>query len=150
MNSGVFSGRGSSIIGQIIQPDNHPSAKSNNTSSLKPNVNMQPPPLLAARALALGTLLSISATSFLVSCIFFASDCHSVDELVSTWRSWAPKKLREFESALGIPVERSARIEYENDVKGMSEDEEWEYVKQKYGSEIRWEGNADGDKESEK
>jgi hypothetical protein len=73
-----------------------------------------------------------------------------VDELVSTWRSWAPKKLREFESALGIPVERSARIEYENDVKGMSEDEEWEYVKQKYGSEIRWEGNADGDKESEK
>lgn len=96
-------------------------------------------PLLAVRALAVGSLLSISATSLLISSIFYAADAHSVEELISKWRLWAPSQLRRVESLLGIKNDRSEVRRYERDVRGMSEEEEWDYVTQKYGSEIRWE-----------
>ena len=143
-SSRLFTGRGNSILEQRIYPQILPtSTPTSNGASLKPKINTPPPPLLAARALALGSLLSISATSLLVSCVFFASGCHSTEELIATWRPWAPKKLKDMENALGVTSHNSERIEYEKAVKGMTEEEEWDYVKQRYGAEIKWEG-ADG------
>ena len=96
-------------------------------------------PLLAVRALAVGSLLSVSATSLLVSSIFYASDAHSVDDLTKKWKIWAPARLRQFENLLGIQNDRSEVREYERDTAGMSEDEEWDYVSNKYGHEMSWE-----------
>lgn len=96
-------------------------------------------PLLAVRALAVGSLLSVSATSLLVSSIFYASDAHSVDDLIKKWKMWAPVRLRQFENLLGIQNDRSEVREYERDTDGMSEDEEWDYVSNKYGHEMSWE-----------
>jgi len=65
---------------------------------------------------------------------------------MATFRYWAPKKLHNFEDALenylGISVggkeRRNAKLEYERDVKGMTEEEELEYVRKKYGGEMNW------------
>lgn len=80
-----------------------------------------------------------------------------MDELVSTWRSWAPEKLYGIESALGnalgIPVgeeRRSTICEYKHATKGMTEEEELEYVKNKYGGEIQWDVSDEGGKENKK
>ena len=101
-------------------------------------------PLLAARALAVGSLLSISATSLLVSSIFYASDAHSVDDLITKWRAWAPATLHRIENTLGIKTDRSEVRQYQRDTRGMSEDEEWDYVTKKYEGEIRWEEEESG------
>ena len=37
-----------------------------------------------------------------------------------------------------------AKEEYERDVEGMTEEEELEYVQEKYGAEIQWEGGGGG------
>lgn len=63
---------------------------------------------------------------------------------MSTWKRWAPRKLREFEGVVGLEsrgdVRRSSNLEYERAVKGMSEEEELEYVGNKYGTgEVDWE-----------
>ena len=107
-------------------------------------VSTIPPPVIAARALILGTLVSLSGCSILVGGIFYASGCHSLEELMSTWKRWAPRKLREFEGVVGLEsrgdVRRSSNLEYERAVKGMSEEEELEYVGNKYGTgEVDWE-----------
>eukprot|EP00985_Skeletonema_marinoi_P032044 scaffold38006_cov208-Skeletonema_marinoi.AAC.4 len=62
---------------------------------------------------------------------------------MSTWKRWAPRKLREFEGAIGLQSRgderRSSKVEYERAVKGMSEEEELEYVGNKYGTgEVDW------------
>mmetsp|Transcript_17625 Transcript_17625/g.27625 ORF Transcript_17625/g.27625 Transcript_17625/m.27625 type:complete len:208 (+) Transcript_17625:89-712(+) len=124
------------------------SSSSNNSKAgmPKPNtvmVSTIPPPVIAARALILGSLVSLSGTSLLVAGIFYASGCHSLEELMSTWKRWAPRKLREFEGAVGLQSRgderRSSKLEYERAVKGMSEEEEMEYVGNKYGTgEVDW------------
>ena len=55
--------------------------------------------------------------------------------------------MRGVQTALGIPVapDRLESQEYEKAVKGMTEDQEWEYVKMKYGPEIHWDGGDDAD-----
>ena len=102
-----------------------------------------PPPVIAARALILGSLVSLSGTSLLVAGVFYASGCQSVEELMSTWKRWAPRKLREFEGMIGLQskgdIRRSTNLEYEQAVKGMSEEEELEYAGNKYGTgEVDW------------
>ncbi|KAL7439230.1 hypothetical protein ACHAXM_007842 [Skeletonema potamos] len=106
-------------------------------------VSTIPPPVIAARALILGTLVSLSATSILVGGIFYASGCHSLEELMTTWKRYAPRKLREFEAAVGLEsrgdARRASNLEYERAVKGMSEEEELEYAGNKYGTgEVDW------------
>lgn len=123
-----------------------PSSNNNKAGIPKPNavmVSTIPPPVIAARALILGSLVSLSGTSLLVAGIFYASGCHSLEELMSTWKRWAPRKLREFEGAIGLQSKgderRSSKLEYERAVKGMSEEEELEYVGNKYGTgEVDW------------
>ena len=105
-------------------------------------------PLLAVRALAVGSLLSVSATSLLISSIFYASDAHSVDDLIKKWKIWTPSRLKQFENAFGIQNDRSDVREYERDTEGMSEDEELDYVRNKYGHEMSWE-EAPNEKEND-
>ena len=143
-------------LGQIIIHPETPISSSSSTSATsiipKPTNNSivnatTPPPILAARALVLGSILSITATSLLVSGIFYASGCNSLDELISTWKSWAPNKLHQVENALGITAvgegRRLAKFEYEQAIKGMTEEEELEYVRKKYGKEIQWDDADD-------
>ena len=148
-NGGLCGGGGGSVLGQMKHPEVNHIIQSVSPSSTRV-VSATPPPILAARALVIGSLISISATSLLISGIYLASGCRSLDELISTWRSWAPKKLRAFENSLeyyvGIQVgqeRRSSKFEYEQAIKGMTEEEELEYVKNKYGKDLQWE--ADGD-----
>lgn len=97
-----------------------------------------PAPVIAARALLLGTLVSLSSTSILVAGIFYASGCHSLEELMITWKRWAPRKLREVEGVLGLgnkgDIRRKAVAEYERETAGMTEEEEIIYV----GSNVDW------------
>ncbi|KAL3774169.1 hypothetical protein ACHAWO_009237 [Cyclotella atomus] len=127
-----------SLIGQMIHSEKH----SPPPSEIKVNA-----PLMAVRALAVGSLLSISATSLLVSSIFYASDAHSVEDLISKWRKWAPAALHRIEKTLGIKNDRSEVREYERETRGMSEDEEWDYVTKKYEGELRWEEDDSGSNE---
>ncbi|KAL3773227.1 hypothetical protein ACHAW5_008148 [Stephanodiscus triporus] len=148
-SGGLCGGRGNSVLGQMIHPEVKHVIQSVSPSSTRV-VSSTPPPILAARALVIGSLISISATSLLISGIFLASGCRSLDELISTWRSWAPKKLRAFENSLeyyvGIQVgkeRRSSKFEYEQAIKGMTEEEELEYVRNKYGGDLQWEAEGD-------
>jgi hypothetical protein len=68
-----------------------------------------------------------------------------VDDLISKWRRWAPLKLREVERMLGVRADRREAMEYERAVRGMSEDEELEYVRRKYGEELRWDYDGQDD-----
>ncbi|KAL3821756.1 hypothetical protein ACHAXA_000255 [Cyclostephanos tholiformis] len=155
-NGGLCGGRGNSILGQIIHLESSKSSSRQHANQFAspPNtrvVGTTPPPIVAARALVIGSLISISATSLLVSGVFLASGCRSLDELMSTWKSWAPRRLHAFENSLenylGIQVgegRRSAKFEYEQAIKGMTEEEELEYARDKYGGRgMPWE--ADGD-----
>jgi hypothetical protein len=134
-------GRKNSIVSQMIHAE--PPSAGQTTAQIKINA-----PLLAVRALAIGSLLSISGTSLLISSLFYASDAHSVDDLITKWRIWAPKKLKQLEVLLGVKEssERAESREYEREVRGMSEEEEWDWVKNRYGGEIQW----DADEEDEK
>jgi hypothetical protein len=134
----------------MIHPEPPISCTQNVIRSVPPSiaavVSATPPPILAARALLIGSLISISGTSLLISGIFLASGCRSLDELMVSWKSWAPKKLRAFENSLenyvGIQVgkeRRTTKFEYEQAIKGMTEEEELEYVRNKYGGDWQWE-----------
>jgi len=120
-----------SLISQMIHEKHEVKL---NPSEIKVNA-----PLLAVRALAVGSLLSVSVTSLLVSSIFYASDAHSMNDLITKWRRWAPARLKQIENALGIQIDRSNVKEYERDTRGMTEDEEWKYVAKKYAREVQWE-----------
>ncbi|KAL7479393.1 hypothetical protein ACHAW6_005126 [Cyclotella cf. meneghiniana] len=137
----LSSGRGNSILPPQITRPLENARKVN-------HIHKVDAPLLAVRALAVGSLLSVSATSLLVSCVFYASDAHSVDDLISKWRRWAPLKLREVERMLGVCADRRETMEYERAVRGMSEEEELEYVRQKYGEELRWDDEGQDDSRS--
>jgi hypothetical protein len=153
--------KGNSIFGQLMHPEPPILSSSQNMSPSRSNSSIRkrlpvpppiitttttPPPILAARALAIGSLLSLSGTGLLISGIFYASGCKSIDELMATFRYWAPKKLHNLEDALenhlGISVggkeRQAAKVEYERDVKGMAEEEELDYVRKKYGGEMNW------------
>ena len=147
-SNGAFGGGKDSIIGQMIHPE--PPSSSNAAARSIPHsankaVSNTPPAVLAARALVLGSILSITATSLMVSGIFYASGCSSWNELITTWRIWAPRKLHEWEQSLGNTIgvkvgdeRRSAKAEYEQAIQGMNEEEEIEFVMNKCSREIKW------------
>lgn len=88
-----------------------------------------------------------------MSGVFYVSGCQSVEELISTLQVWAPNQLHRlensFDTLLGVSSSsvgkerRAAKFEYERDVKGMTEEEELEYVKKKYSRELNWEDDDD-------
>jgi hypothetical protein len=117
-----------------------------------------PPPVLAARALIIGTLVSISGTTLLLSSIFLLSGCKSIDELISSCKIWGPTKLQNFETTLerymgiqlgptsGMKARQLAKIQYEQDTLGMTEEEELDYIGNKYRGELFNEETVMGEK----
>jgi hypothetical protein len=117
-----------------------------------------PPPVLAARALIIGTLVSISGTTLLLSSIFLLSGCKSIDELISTCKIWGPTKLQNFETLLekymgihlgptsGMKARQLAKLQYEQDTLGMTEEEELDYIGNKYKGELFNEETVMGEK----
>ena len=106
-----------------------------------------PPAVLAARALIIGTLLSISGTALLLSSIFLISGCSSVDELIHACKIWGPKKLQNFENRLehymglqlgsgGSKARALVQLQYKQEILGMTEEEELEYIANKYKGEL--------------
>lgn len=130
------------VLSQIIHNYKRIIPSSSSSSSLPSDLKVVRvnAPLLAVRALAVGSLLSVTGTSLLISSVFYACDAHSVHDLITKWRTWGPATLRRVENALGVENDNNTEVrQYERDVRGMSEDEEWEYVTKRYGNELRWE-----------
>lgn len=108
-------------------------------------------PVLAARALLIGSMLSVGGVGILSAALFYASGYESVDEAVTSLREWGPKKRREMERLMGLP-EGGVSASHPDIIatKGMSEDDELDYVKRKYMAELyaeddAVEGNEDAD-----
>lgn len=137
-----------------------------------PNVNI---PRLAFKALGFGTILSIggfgvltfgkysmvmhdaccshrlqtkgSYTIFLsfVQVVFKATGSDTLDELIEKCRKWTPNKRKQLEHRFGI-VPKSMQHEDVKATKGMTEDEEWEFLKKKYIPELVRENTEDNKK----
>jgi hypothetical protein len=101
------------------------------------NVN---PAGLAFRALGVGSLLSVGGFGLLTFAVFKATGSESLDDLITKCRKWTPNKRKQFESSLGIKP-KSMQHEDVKATKGMSEDEEWEFLKKKYIPELAEENN---------
>mmetsp|Transcript_11982 Transcript_11982/g.26649 ORF Transcript_11982/g.26649 Transcript_11982/m.26649 type:complete len:246 (-) Transcript_11982:1549-2286(-) len=100
-------------------------------------------PVLAARALIIGSMLSIGGVGLMSAAIFYSSGYETVDEAVRSLREWGPRKRREWERFVGLPEGgQSASHPDVIATKGMSEDEELEYVKRKYLHEVYEEDGA--------
>jgi len=68
--------------------------------------------------------------------IFRAHGCSTLDELLNTWKEWAPRKRKELlEDSWGIHP-KSMQHEDVIATRGFSEDEEWDYIKKKYIPEL--------------
>jgi hypothetical protein len=72
--------------------------------------------------------------------VFKATGSDSLDELIHKCRKWTPKKRKEFEQTLGINP-KSMQHEDVKATQGMSDDEEWEFLKKKYIPELLDEAN---------
>lgn len=100
-------------------------------------------PVLAARALLIGSMLSVGGVGILSAALFYASGYESVDEAVRSLREWGPKKRREMERLMGLP-EGGVSASHPDIVatRGMSEDDELNYIKRKYMAEL-YEGEGE-------
>eukprot|EP00591_Stephanopyxis_turris_P001760 CAMPEP_0195517624 /NCGR_PEP_ID=MMETSP0794_2-20130614/11097_1 /TAXON_ID=515487 /ORGANISM="Stephanopyxis turris, Strain CCMP 815" /LENGTH=203 /DNA_ID=CAMNT_0040646455 /DNA_START=13 /DNA_END=624 /DNA_ORIENTATION=+ len=112
-------------------------------NKLKPSVMKGmdvPAAVVASRALAIGSMLSIGGFGLLCAGTFYWSGCDSLEELVDSCREWAPRKLSQLESYFGIDLKASTSRQVEDvdrlAVEGMSEDEEVEYFTRKYVPEL--------------
>ncbi len=90
---------------------------------------------IAFKALGLGSMLSIGGVGLLTAGIFKISGCNSLEEMIDTWREWTPRKRREFEERFGIEP-KSSKHEDVLATRGMTEGEEWEFIKKKYIPEL--------------
>ena len=106
-------------------------------------------PVLAARALLIGSMLSVGGVGILSAALFYASGYESVDEAVRSLREWGPRKRREMERLMGLP-EGGVSASHPDIIatKGMSEDDELDYVKRKYMAEL-YEEDVDDDANEE-
>ena len=91
-------------------------------------------PVLAAKALGLGTLASFAGVGLFVSGIMYATGASDVPEFVEYWRRWQPPA---FLNQLKWDIEAGTRQaeELKKDLKNvnkMSEDEELDYIADKY------------------
>ena len=107
-------------------------------------------PVLAARALLIGSMLSVGGVGILSAALFYASGYESIDEAVRSLREWGPRKRREMERLMGLP-EGGVSASHPDIVatKGMSEDDELDYVKRKYMAELYEDEDDDGNEGNE-
>ena len=90
---------------------------------------------IAFKALGLGSMLSIGGVGLLTAGIFKLSGCGSLQEMLQTWREWTPRQRKALEDKFGIDP-KSMQHEDVKATKGMTEDEEWEFIKKKYIPEL--------------
>lgn len=90
---------------------------------------------IAFKALGIGSMLSIGGVGLLTAGVFHWSGCQTLQELIDTWREWTPRKRIELETKFGIQP-KSMQHEDVVATKGMTEEEEWEYIKRKYIPEL--------------
>lgn len=90
---------------------------------------------IAFKALGIGSMLSIGGVGLLTAGIFKLSGCDSLQEMIGTWREWTPRKRRQLENAFGVEP-KSLKHEDVIATKGMTEGEEWEFIKKKYIPEL--------------
>jgi len=72
--------------------------------------------------------------------VFKATGSNDLDELIEKCRRWTPKKRKEFENRFGINP-KSMQHEDIKATTGMTEDEEWEFLKKKHIPELVDEGD---------
>ena len=96
---------------------------------------------IAFKALGIGSMLSIGGVGLLTAGIFKVSGCDSLEDMIQTWRVWTPRKRRELEEWLGVDP-KSNKHEDVVATRGMTEGEEWEFIKKKYIPELV---DSDGD-----
>lgn len=84
------------------------------------------PTRFAAKALAVGTVLCLSATGVAAFALGRVLNISSIDEFVSKMRVWAPAKKRELEAWLHIKPNPVVEVERRH-VEKMTYDEEIEY-----------------------
>mmetsp|Transcript_61562 Transcript_61562/g.74039 ORF Transcript_61562/g.74039 Transcript_61562/m.74039 type:complete len:218 (-) Transcript_61562:14-667(-) len=93
------------------------------------------PALIAFRALSLGSLVCLGGSGLLFSAIFHFSGFNSVADLIDSCKVWAPQKRRSLEDALDFKLTPDEKYKHDPDVvatKGMAEDDELNYFKEKY------------------
>lgn len=90
---------------------------------------------LAFKALGIGSMLSIGGVGLLTAGIFQLCGCDNLQDLITTWKEWTPRKRIELEERFGIQP-KSMQHEDVKATKGMTEEEEWEYLKKKYIPEL--------------
>lgn len=90
---------------------------------------------VAFKALGIGSLLSVGGFTLLAFGVFKATGSETLDELIEKCRNWAPKKRKELEERFGINP-KSMQHEDVIATKGMTDDEEWEFLKKKYIPEL--------------
>jgi hypothetical protein len=95
---------------------------------------------LAFKALGIGSMLSIGGVGLLTVGIFKLCGCNNLQDLIATWKEWTPRKRRELEERFGIQP-KSLQHEDVKATKGMTEEEEWEYIKKKYIPELAMDEN---------
>ncbi len=67
--------------------------------------------------------------------MFKATGSESLDDLLTKCRKWTPNKRKQLEQRFGIKP-KSMEHEDVKATKGMTEDEEWEFIKKKYIPEL--------------
>jgi hypothetical protein len=97
---------------------------------------------IAFKALGIGSMLSVGGVGLLTAGIFKVSGCDSLEDMIQTWRVWTPRKRRELEEWLGVDP-KSNKHEDVVATRGMTEGEEWEFIKKKYIPELV-DGDGDG------
>jgi len=99
--------------------------------------------MLGFRALGVGTLFSVGGVGILTAGVFYISGCSTLQELLTTWKTWTPARRRQLEHTLGINP-KSMQHEDVKATAGMTEDEEWDFIKEKYIPELA-EGKREGE-----
>jgi Protein of unknown function (DUF1358). len=90
---------------------------------------------LACKALGIGSMLSIGGVGLLTAGIIKLCGCDNLQDLITLWKEWTPRKRIELEERFGIQP-KSMQHEDVKATKGMTEEEEWEYLKKKYIPEL--------------
>mmetsp|Transcript_6766 Transcript_6766/g.12748 ORF Transcript_6766/g.12748 Transcript_6766/m.12748 type:complete len:197 (+) Transcript_6766:211-801(+) len=112
------------------------------TTAEHPNMVKVDTARLAFKALGIGSMLSIGGVGLLTAGIFKVCGCNNLEEMVTMCKEWTPRKRRELEKRFGIEP-KSMQHEDVKATKGMTEEEEWEYIKKKYIPELAVDGKDD-------
>lgn len=94
-------------------------------------------PIIAAKALGIGTLASVTGVGLIVSGIMFSCGASNVSELIDCWKKWQPPKIfsdLKWDKESGMREAEQLESDIIN-VKNLDEDAELKYITNKYFGE---------------